>query len=152
MRRAFTMVELVFVIVVLGILAAIAVPKLAATRTDAQIAKARSTIAAVRTGIVTERQKRLFRGDSSFINHIDSGVASNTVGVTIFDNNGTADNMITMYGVTADTEEGHWVKAGTDQYDFKVLGKTARFTYYDENGSFDCVDQVGTGLCGDLTD
>ena len=34
-RTAFTMIELVFVIVILGILAAIAIPKLAATRDDA---------------------------------------------------------------------------------------------------------------------
>jgi prepilin-type N-terminal cleavage/methylation domain-containing protein len=34
-RQAFTMVELVFVIVIIGILATVAVPKLAATRDDA---------------------------------------------------------------------------------------------------------------------
>ena len=34
--RAFTMVELVFVIVILGILVALAIPKLAATRDDAR--------------------------------------------------------------------------------------------------------------------
>jgi len=43
-QNAFTMVELVFVIVVIGILASIAVPKLAATRDDAVIAKARTTV------------------------------------------------------------------------------------------------------------
>lgn len=37
-RKAFTMVELIFVIVILGILAAVAVPKLSATRDDAKIA------------------------------------------------------------------------------------------------------------------
>ena len=35
MRTAFTMIELVFVIVILGILAVVAIPKLAATRDDA---------------------------------------------------------------------------------------------------------------------
>ncbi|MBZ8006714.1 prepilin-type N-terminal cleavage/methylation domain-containing protein [Campylobacter sp. RM9334] len=39
MKKAFTMIELIFVIVILGILAAVAIPKLNATRDDAEITK-----------------------------------------------------------------------------------------------------------------
>ena len=45
MKKAFTMIELIFVIVILGILAAVAIPKLNATRDDAEVVKGASNFA-----------------------------------------------------------------------------------------------------------
>ena len=47
-RNGFTMIELIFVIVILGILASVAIPKLAATRDDAKVSKALNEISALK--------------------------------------------------------------------------------------------------------
>lgn len=46
MKHAFTLIELIFAVVIVGILAAIAMPKLAATRSDAEGAAVVSGLAA----------------------------------------------------------------------------------------------------------
>jgi len=61
-KKAFSMIELVFVIVVIGILASIAIPKLAVTRNDAKIVKAKTTIASIRNALGTQRQKLILSG------------------------------------------------------------------------------------------
>jgi len=125
LKNAFTMIEVVFVIVVLGILAAIAVPRFAATRTDAEIAKGRSDIASIRSAIVTERQSRLIKGDSDWISALSDA--------TLFDGNGTSG--LLMYGITAGDSSGHW--SGTDpNYTFKITSVDCDFTYDKDTGKF----------------
>ncbi len=83
LRNAFTMMELVFVIAVIGILSAIAIPKFAATRDDAVVSKGRATVGALRSALATERQKRILKGDFSRIDGatleglLDYGLGSN---------------------------------------------------------------------------
>ncbi len=48
-KSGFTMIELIFVIVILGILASIAIPKLAATRDDAKVSKVLNELATLKS-------------------------------------------------------------------------------------------------------
>ena len=104
-QKAFTMIELVFVIVIIGILAGIALPRLATTRDDAFISKARTTVGALRSAISTERQKRILRGDFSNI-----------------DSSWVEDNA-TEYGLSSD-----WVRSGDDFTFTAQNGNTCAFT------------------------
>lgn len=147
------MIELVFVIVVLGILSAVAIPKFSATRVDAEIVKARSDVASVRSAIITERQTRLIRGDSRFINKLHS---SDT---RFFDNNGSTENSLLMYGVKAVAKDAHWQPKPTQidntidkevwVYVFQLQNRDNNFTYRQENGTFSC---TSGDYCSKLVD
>lgn len=146
-KNAFTMIELVFVIVVLGILASVAIPKFSATRTDAQISKGRADLSSIRSAIVTERQARLITGQSSYINSLSSGTA------TLFDGNGTAGSSLLMYGITSGTTDGHWSTDDTGMpylsYIYKVGGSSCAFTYNPTTGTL-TLDTAST-MCSKLT-
>jgi len=118
------MIELVFVIVILGILAAVAIPKFAATRTDAVIAKGRSDVASIRSGIINERQTRLIKGDVSFI-------AEDKLSA-----DGLFSGVLT-YPLTDSEDEGHWHKVDDETYTFKVKGTSCTFKYDEDTGRFD---------------
>ena len=54
MKKAFTMIELIFVIVIIGILSAVAIPRLAATRTDAMVSTSLTELGQLVTEMSTE--------------------------------------------------------------------------------------------------
>ncbi|MCI6987978.1 MAG: type II secretion system GspH family protein [Campylobacter sp.] len=53
MKNAFSMIELIFVIVIIGILVAIAIPRLSASRDDAIVAKARAELRTALSDVIT---------------------------------------------------------------------------------------------------
>ncbi|MGC9351104.1 MAG: type II secretion system protein [Sulfurovum sp.] len=139
-RKAFTMVELVFVIVVIGILAAIAVPKLAATRGDAEIVKAKNTVSAVRNSVATKRQKQILSGDTATgITALSSQTGYNK---PIFDafNNDTSDPVL-AYGLTSCKDasaKACWYTADKVNYTYKMPVSGSVDFNLTNNSRFDC--------------
>jgi general secretion pathway protein G len=116
MKKAFTILELTFVIVIIGILSAIAIPKFAATRDDALISRGISTLAAVRNSIATERQKRILRGD--FTKIIDLSAGGGVFDKFSADKNKNK-NAVLEYPPKSCTTAGCWSGSGTS-YVFHV--------------------------------
>lgn len=137
MKRGFTMLELIFVIVVLGILASIAVPRLFATRDDAVIARARADIASIRSAIVNMHNTNMLSGRFTYPASLESGGGSGV----LFDN-------VLQNGVKVDEKSG-WSRDGGN-YKFTLKGASTVFTYNATNGSFDC--PRNNSLCRALTE
>jgi general secretion pathway protein G len=70
------MIELIFVVVVIGILAAIALPRLGGTMEIAYDTKAKDTIASVRSSISLIRQKNILKGRFLNLNKSSLGDSS----------------------------------------------------------------------------
>ena len=125
-RKAFTMVELVFVIVIIGILSAIAVPKFAATRDDAIVSRGKNTLASVRSALASERQKRILRGDFTTITDLSSGGTGKVFDKFSADQSGNKNDVLT-YPPDACTHTGCWSGSGTS-YTFYYNGGTCSYT------------------------
>ncbi len=140
-RNAFTMIELIFVIVVIGILSAVAVPKLAATRDDATVVRARSTVAAVRSAVSAERQKRILKGD--FTNPITRlGGAVNAFNQFNPDRDGIR-NRVLEYPVPTCATQGKtsscWRARAGRRYRYVMYDGTVVTFRLRDNGRFDCI-------------
>lgn len=128
-RTAFTMIELVFVIVILGILAAIAVPRLAATRDDAEnvtisqnIMTGAAEIAsyAVAKGETNESLAVMSNGIESLVN---AGKASlNTVEKSAYIHRGNVNDCVIMDINSSSTDENLTLIFGNAGGDSSCLG------------------------------
>ncbi|MDR2099318.1 MAG: type II secretion system GspH family protein [Campylobacteraceae bacterium] len=128
-RSAFTMIELIFVIVILGILASIATTKLIATRDDAVFTKGKADISAIRSSIATTRSIDIMQGNPNF-----PATLTDPLRDGLF-------NEVLDYPVKAAVGGGSgWAQGADDVYFFTVDGTTVEFQYDNTSGIFTCVN------------
>ena len=168
-KKAFSMIELIFVIVILGILAGVAVPKMMGTRTDAYISKAKSQIASIKNGINTSAATSMLSGgcSSRYPDDLnDSQVTASNytqTGIPLFAG-------VLKEAIISSSGDGGWMMSSStlnvvfspEIYTFTIeTGRTATFQYYDtapttnpnniQAGTFVCTASTQTNDCLILT-
>ncbi len=123
-RPAFTLIELIFIIVVLGILAAVALPKLTPWMEEAYISKAQSHVSVIRSGLQNYRSKSLLKGNGTSYPDLNT--------TTLFSN-------ITAEGLPTGTNAGEWsYDIGNNKYIFHTGSLNIYFDYNKNTGKFTC--------------
>ena len=151
-KKAFSMIELVFVIVVIGILAGVAIPKLAVTRDDAKIVKAKTTVSAIRNSLGMQRQKLILSGKFACNNPKLSSNSANIFDIFKYDADASADcptdDRVLNYSmpVCDGDKTGCWVMNG-ENYRYRLpAGGVVDFKV--NNNRFEC--QSGASYCKKL--
>ncbi len=107
-KKGFTLIELVMVIVILGILAAIAIPKFVDITTSAKTSAGKAGLGAIRSVIAIEYAKNATSGAASFpsalttANFADSRTPTNKL------NDATAIGVVTAAPGGTDTSASGW--------------------------------------------
>ena len=140
-RKAFTITELVFVIVVIGILSAIAIPKFQESSILAHDAKAKSQIISVMSAVAAERQRRILRGDFTPIT--DLGDATNAFSLMSADGDGN-QAVVLQYPIVncSATQRACWIRTAATDYTYRFVdsstGTDGQADFVLTNSRLDC--------------
>ena len=118
MKKGFTLIELIMVIVILGILAAVAVPKYFDLQASAKTAAEKGVVGGVRAGILT-----YFAQNRAYPATLDSATNAECTSSNI-----CFDTVLQQGGITSD-----WTKASATSYTGPA---GATYTYTAGTGDF----------------
>ena len=130
MKKSFTMLELIFVIVVIGILAGVAVPRLFTGVDDAEVAKVQSDVATIRAAISTRYGKNIMAGND------------NCPSLETDPNDNQLFEAILTYPIKRNSGTVKWDGNGSD-YNVTINGNVITFEYLnnsENNCKFECKD------------
>jgi general secretion pathway protein G len=138
LRQGFTLIEIVFVLVIVAILGMIAIPRFMTTRDDASETQAKMTVTAVRTAISIEQQQRLLNGDYSAISRLSLSIGVDVPIFDFFDNDAKRPVLrYPLYSCIDASARECWIAMSDTKYLYRMpLGGSVVFML--QNNRFVC--------------
>jgi type II secretory pathway pseudopilin PulG len=132
MRKSFSMLEILFSIVIISILISIAISKIFPISKDAYIVKTKSLISNIRIGIYN--YQNLIDANNSYPTVLDNATFGQK-DLKLFD-------IILDYPLIAtdsiDMKKASFEKIDTNKYKLYINNSSIDFIYNNQNGTFDC--------------
>lgn len=156
MKKAFSLIELVFVILIIGVLAGISLPYFSSSKTEAKILMLKADYTSIRSAIAYAENEMIIKNIKQKMQVLDEALANlenqklfycPSSKESSYENENNSCFISLLPSPIYSSKKG-WMKLSDTRYRFFLSStKYIDFEYDAKNLSFDCLDE---NLCKDL--
>jgi general secretion pathway protein G len=136
MKKSFSLIEILFVLILLAIISSIAISKISSNINSSILLKAKSDIALIRSALNDYKNKMILKQQTMDLQTLDDA-SFNTKSLKLFTN--IIDDVVFISTSNDELKQGLWIKTSNNKYMF-VLSKEDKieFSYDSVTNKFEC--------------